>query len=94
MPRKASDVEKSLIKKGFRHKSGDHNYFCYLTISGKKTLVKTKTSHGCRELSESLLGRMCKQVKLTRSEFSLLIDCPLGRLAYEEKLRNSGVILE
>ena len=88
MVRKPVDVEKSLVKKGF-HRS-DHSY--YFTKAGKKTSVFTKTSHGAKELDDSLLGLMARQCKLSRQNFELLIECPLDRDTYERKLVESGVI--
>lgn len=86
MPRKQSDVERSLTNKGFQHKEGDHSYFHYYSTAGKKTAVFTKTSHGAREIDDHLLGRMAKQCKLSRADFDRLIDCPLDRTGYEAKL--------
>ncbi|MBI3525563.1 MAG: hypothetical protein HY066_13760 [Betaproteobacteria bacterium] len=92
MPRKQSDVERSLTSKGFHHKEGDHNYYQYYSRAGKKTAVFTKTSHGTREIDDSLLGRMARQCKLSRADFDRLIDCPLDRDGYETKLISLGTI--
>ena len=92
MPRKQSEVEKSLCVKGFLPSKGDHNYFHYYSKVGKKTRVFTKTSHGSREIDDSLLGCMARQVRLTRSDFDRLIDCPLDRDAYETKLIDQGLV--
>lgn len=92
MPRKQSEVEKSLCVKGFLPSKGDHNYFLYYSKAGKKTRVFTKTSHGSREIDDSLLGCMARQVRLTRSDFDRLIDCPLDRDAYETKLIDQGLV--
>lgn len=92
MPRKQNEVEKSLLAKGFRAKEGDHNYFNYYSRAGKKTAVFTKTSHGAREIDDSLLSRMSKQCKLNNKDFGLLIDCPLDRDAYEAKLVAQGTV--
>lgn len=92
MPRKQSEVEKSLLAKGFRAKEGDHTYFNYYSKAGKKTAVFTKTSHGTREIDDNLLSRMAKQCKLNNKDFGLLIDCPLDRDAYEAKLIALGTI--
>ena len=86
MPRKQNDVEKSLLAKGFRSREGDHNYFNFYSKLGKKTAVFTKTSHGEREINDSLLSRMAKQCRLSNKDFGLLIDCPLDRDSYEIKL--------
>jgi len=92
MVRKPSDVEKSLERKGFQRKEGDHSYFNYFTKAGKKTSVFTKTSHGAKELDDSLLGMMARQCKLSRQNFDLLIECPLDRDNYERKLVECGAI--
>ncbi|MBP9058794.1 MAG: hypothetical protein KBF98_00600 [Rhodoferax sp.] len=92
MVRKPGDVEKSLTKKGFQSKEGDHHYFNYFTKAGKKTSVFTKTSHGAKELDDSLLGMMARQCKLSRQNFDLLIECPLDRDNYERKLVECGAI--
>jgi predicted RNA binding protein YcfA (HicA-like mRNA interferase family) len=86
MPRKQADVEKGLKAKGFSAGSGDHNYFHYVSKEGKKTAVFTKTSHGSKEIGNNLLAKMARQVKLSRTDFDLLVDCPLDRDAYEKKL--------
>jgi hypothetical protein len=92
MPRKQSEVEKSLTTKGFRAKDGDHNYFHYYSKAGKKTIVFTKTSHGAREITDSLLALMAKQCKLSRADFDRLIECPLDRDTYEGKLVEQRVM--
>lgn len=92
MPRKQNEVEKSLEKKGFQRGGGDHNFFFYYTKAGKKSRVNTKTSHGAREIDDSLLGQMARQCKLTRQDFDRLIDCPLDRDTYECKLVEAGAV--
>ena len=86
MPRKQAEVERSLKLKGFNPSSGDHNYFLFVSAAGKKTAIFTKTSHGSKEIGDSLLAKMARQCKLSRSEFDLLIDCPMDRETYEGKL--------
>lgn len=90
MVRKQSDVEKSLQRKGFVRSNGDHNFFHYYTTTGRKTRIFTKTSYGNREIGNSLLSMMSKQCGLSRSDFDLLIDCPLDRETYELKLIIQG----
>ena len=92
MPRKQTEVEKSLEAKGFQRSKGDHNYFYYYSKLGKKTAVFTKTSHGSREIDDSLLGRMSKQCRLSRADFDRLIDCPLDRDAYDNILTVRGAV--
>ncbi len=93
MPRKQIDVERSLLSKGFvGPDKRDHNYFTYHSIAGKKTRVFTKTSHGSREINDQLLSHMAKQCKLSNKDFGRLIDCPLDRVSYENKLIDQGYV--
>ncbi len=93
MPRKQTEVERSLEAKGFqRAKGGDHHYFHYYSRGGKKTAVFTKTSHGSREIDDSLLARMSKQCRLSRSDFDRLLDCPLDQVSYENILVIKGAV--
>ena len=93
MPRKQSDVEKSLLNKGFQAGDGDHNYFFYFSIAGKKTIVRTKTSHGAKEIDDNLLAQMAKQCNLSNKDFGLLVECPLSRNDYESKLIAAGAVV-
>jgi predicted RNA binding protein YcfA (HicA-like mRNA interferase family) len=89
LPVKAKrDVETSLKKKGFRPDEGDHHWFFYWTADGKKTTVRTKTSHGpTKDLGDGLLKEMARQIRISKSQFLELVDCPMSREQYEECLR-------
>ena len=91
MPKDKRDVEAGLLSKGFQPKPGDHHYFVYVALDGKKAVAKTKTSHGRGfDISDSLLGMMAQQCALTRAQFLKLIECPLSRKEYEAILRQAG----
>jgi len=88
-------IKDALLKKGFRlFNNRDHIFFtCYLK-DGKKSSVHTKMSRGSKykSLTDNLLALMSKQCKLPKSDFIELIDCPLTREAYEEKLHIQAII--
>ncbi|MCP4702525.1 MAG: hypothetical protein GY862_37555 [Gammaproteobacteria bacterium] len=88
MPKRKNDVEKGLLHKGFRKKEGDHHYFTYYNLKGKKTVVHTKTSHTpkMRDIPDNLLVLMAKQCRLNKADFLNLVDCPLTIDEYEKKL--------
>ena len=86
MTRKQRDVERALIKKGFQRTESHHHFFIYHSCEGKKTTVKTKTSHGGQELSNYLLQQMARQVCLSKNDFLSLIDCPMSRNQFEQRL--------
>jgi predicted RNA binding protein YcfA (HicA-like mRNA interferase family) len=91
MPREKRDVESGLENKGFQKQEGDHRYYVYWSIEGKKSMAKTKTSHGSgRDISDDLLGKMARQCGVTKLSFLKLIDCPLDRPEYESLLKQAG----
>ncbi|HEY7770047.1 type II toxin-antitoxin system HicA family toxin [Longimicrobium sp.] len=87
--RKQIDVEAALRRKGFRQVDTHHRYFVYHTQAGLKSRIRTKTSHGRRELNTSLLAQMAKQCGVSRNEFLDLVDCPLDQKTYETKAAGS-----
>jgi hypothetical protein len=90
LPRDKREVEAALQSKGFSRDERDHRYFIYYSEEGKRTPVKTRTSHGTstRTLGDDLISQMARQCGVTRKDFLALVDCPLSRVAYEEKLRD------
>lgn len=93
MQRPRKDVEAALLNKGFRQSNNDHRYFIYFSTDGKKTLVKTKTSHTpkVKDIGDELLGLMARQCYLPRPKFLDLIDCPLSRDEYERLLKEAKI---
>ncbi|HEX2210789.1 MAG TPA: type II toxin-antitoxin system HicA family toxin [Longimicrobium sp.] len=89
MTRKQSDVEAALVRKGFRESDTHHRYFVYHTEAGLKSKIRTKTSHGGRELDDWLLAQMARQCGVSRKDFLDLVDCPLDRAGYEAKIAES-----
>jgi hypothetical protein len=94
LPRNKRDVESALLSKGFERDSRDHRYFIFHTVDGRRTPLKTKTSHGTstRTLGDDLISQMSRQCGLTRNDFLRLVDCPLSREEYENKVRDLGRI--
>lgn len=86
MPRKARDVAANLIKKGFVVDEGDHTFY-RLFVDGKNTGIRTKISHGEKDIHDGLLAQMAKQTKLAKKEFLDLADCPMTKAEYFELLR-------
>lgn len=91
MPKDKRDVEAGLLAKGFKPRPGDHNYFIYESIDGKKSLAKTKTSLGRGfDIDDSLLSMMARQCGLTKPQFLRLVECPLQRPELETLLKQTG----
>jgi len=91
MPREKRDVEAALETKGFQKLDGDHHYYVYWSVGGKKSMARTKTSHGSgRDISDDLLSKMARQCGVTKPNFLRLVDCPLQRPDYESLLKQGG----
>ena len=82
------EVEAGLENKGFKKSNASHRYFIYYTKFGKKTAVRTMTSHGSgsKDISSELMSRMARQCKISKTDFADLVTCPLSRNEYEQKL--------
>ena len=87
MPRDAKKVAANLTSKGFTTLESDHTFY-RLFVDGKNTGIRTKISHGEKEIHDGLLAQMAKQTKLIKKEFLELVDCPLTFERYLELLRN------
>ena len=85
MTRDRDVIVGALERKGFRKDGGDHEFFIYVNLQGKKTMKKTKDSRGSsyKTIGDSLLGKMSKQVGLPKKQFIELIDCTLDQRGYE-----------
>ena len=91
MPKDKREVETGLETKGFKKQDGDHHYYVYWSTEGKKSMARTKTSHGSgRDISDELLSRMAHQCGITKPNFLKLVDCPLQRPDYENLLKQGG----
>jgi hypothetical protein len=74
---KTRDVSASLCGKGFReHTDRDHRYY-FFYHAGKKSSIQTKISHNAGEIDDYLCSAMSRQIKLTRTQFRALVECPL-----------------
>ena len=76
--RDRKDIEGALERKGFERDETHHHIFVYRAKDGKKTPIRTRTSHGSshKTLGDPLLAQMAKQVQLTKKHFLDLIDYP------------------
>jgi hypothetical protein len=89
---KIRDILKGLEKKGFHSEEGDHTHLI-LHFNGKKTIIRTKVSHGSNEIGDNLINLMSIQTKLDKKKFIDLVNCPLSMENYLQELRNQGVSL-
>jgi predicted RNA binding protein YcfA (HicA-like mRNA interferase family) len=91
---KTNEVVKGLTKKGFLKCEGDHSHLIYF-VDGKKTLIRTKISHGSKsdEINDSLIHLMSTQIKLEKRQFIDFVKCSFSAEDYLKELRRQGVSL-
>lgn len=87
----AKEVEKALKRVGFEMEPGDHNYF-RLYINGKRTSIRTKTSHNRQDIGDALIEKMRKQVHLTKKQFIDLINNNMTKDEYVAILKQNQLI--
>jgi predicted RNA binding protein YcfA (HicA-like mRNA interferase family) len=91
MQLKTRDIQRSLPDKGFSREEGDHIYFSFVH-EGKDCGISTYISHGEREIGDSLISRMARQVKLSKQDFVRLVGCPMDHGEYVETLKEQGFL--
>lgn len=89
--RKNYNIANSLLKKGFKEKHSSHTHLIYF-IDGKKTSIFTFISHGKKEISDELMHKMAKQLKLSHEQFCELVDCSMSRETLREFYLDEGIV--
>jgi predicted RNA binding protein YcfA (HicA-like mRNA interferase family) len=89
---RSRDVIRGLTKKGFQSVEGDHTHFI-LYVNGKKTSVRTKVSHGTREIDDFLISAMASQLKIDKKGFKEYIDCQKSQEDYINQLKRDGIVV-
>ena len=86
---KVKDVIRGLKKKGFCQSQSDHTFLIFC-VNGLKTPIRTKVSHGSNEIDDYLINRMSIQVKLEKTQFIDLVNCPFSMENYLKELDTKG----
>lgn len=84
--RSKAAIESGLRNKGFRQLNTHHRFFVYYTVAGKKSNLRTRTSHGAKDIGRHLISQMAKQCGLNTADFLKLVDCPMSQTDYEAKV--------
>lgn len=86
-------VIKALKKKGFvKVEKTNHTFYCLEDQNGKRTQIRTFVSRNGQDINDYLISNMAKQVKLSKTQFLDLINCPLSYEKYIEILSEQGAI--
>ena len=87
---KTKQVLNNLLKKGFHKSENDHTYLV-LYVENKKTSIRTKISHGGKEIGDSLIILMSKQLKIDKKYFMDLVSCTKNGDEYVRELERLGI---
>jgi len=90
--RKAKDLKKTLLKKGFEiNPKQQHHESYYLIVNGKRSHIHTFFSHSLSDYGPSLMSKIKKQLKFSESNFAeKFFDCPMSKEEYIQMLNDSG----
>lgn len=88
---KARQVHQGLLSKGFVLNNNDHRYFVF-HIDGKKTSIRTRLSHGEKDIGNPLILAMARQTHLSKEEFIDLVECPLSEEEYIHILESKNIL--
>jgi hypothetical protein len=89
--RSGRDIDASLRKKGCRcDVRGKHIWYFFRKSDGSDSRVATVMSHGMMgsTVCADLIGKMARQLRLTKTQFLDLIDCRLSEKDYRQILQN------
>ncbi len=72
---------------------GKHIQYFFQTLDGRDSQIMTFIRHGMQSttIGDSLLGKMARQLHLTKSQFLELVDCTLDEAGYREILKTQGL---
>jgi len=80
-----SRILKALLRKGFERRD-THHIMLWFVPGGRSTAVTTRFSHSAKSADDWLLGRISKELGLSRKELLALIECTLSEEAYLQLL--------
>lgn len=87
---KTKNILNNLLKKGFHKSESDHTYLIFY-FQNKKTSIRTKISHGSKEVNDSLINLMSKQLRVDKKFFIELANCNKNETEFIDELEESGI---
>lgn len=79
-------VMTAMERKGFVPSNRHHKMLIYRKKDGTMTNIKTRISHGERELGDFHIGSMAKQCGISKHDFNRFVECSLSQDDYEKLL--------
>lgn len=85
------ELHTALLRMGFTFENRKDVWYFH-TVEGKRTGVRTKMSHGEKEVGENLLHKMARQLHLNRRELDDFVVGVMTKEEYVVLLRVRGAI--
>ncbi|HPZ08655.1 MAG TPA: type II toxin-antitoxin system HicA family toxin [Candidatus Eremiobacteraeota bacterium] len=89
------NLENALMKKGFEQRKDTHHRIYRFRYKGKKTDIRTKASHGKKDLTDNILKQIKDQLKFKdKKQLIDFINCPMTERDYIKYLISIQIIQE
>jgi predicted RNA binding protein YcfA (HicA-like mRNA interferase family) len=94
MPLSRRKVEKALKKKGFKMEDDrDHRfYFLDKPVPKKSIFTKISTGTDYKTLGNGLVGKIARQIKLSKDDFLKYVDCSISLKDYYKILKSKKLV--
>lgn len=92
---KKREVQRALVKKGFKRDKSrtNHNIYYFYDDKGEKTSIHTMLSHNNKDITDSMLGKLSKELRLRKDELIQYFECTLSKDDYINILRKNKTII-
>jgi len=84
-----SRLIQALLNKGFERVE-THHIMLWFVVKGTRTPIHTWVSHGQRKADDWLIGRIAKEIHLSKRELLRLVECEISREEYIRLLEQRG----
>jgi hypothetical protein len=90
MPKAKRDLRRCLIRKfGFSEVAGSKHEALALIVDERK-VATTRFSRSWREIDDSMLRQIARELWVSSRELKQMCDCTIDRDGYLQKLRSEG----
>ena len=89
MPIKAKDMRKCLLNKFNLVEDRSFSHPKYVLYIDDRKYAVTEISHGGKEISDSILGQMAKQLWVNQGKLKKMVSCQIDKDAYYSHVLNT-----
>lgn len=90
MTLKVRIIREALKKKGFVEDTSGHHVYFWFYFQDRMSAIRTWVSHGETEIDNWLIGKMAKQLHLSKSDFLRLVSCDMDGDEYRDLMLEEG----